>query len=161
MKIIKKSIIIIVLLTFSFLYLMSNKKFIVINKTNEPIRATNFQYARLDTEPTISEMESYTYRYTVENNQSRVLKVHRNNLLNKSLYISIDFFYKLADPEEDKYYSLKGTTFSSEPQHSRQSAYCSFQIDVYPNNKTIVTPTRKWGCINPMYYHKSSLADEE
>ncbi|MEN2751932.1 hypothetical protein AAIR29_09845 [Psychrobacter sp. FBL11] len=161
MKIIKKYIIIIVLFTFSFFYLISNKKFIVINKTSEPIRATNFQYARLNTEPTISEMKSYTYRYTVENNQSRVLKVHRNNLLNKSLYISIDFFYKLAGPEEDKYYSLKGTTFSSEPQYSRQSAYCSFQIEVYPNSKTTVTPTRKWGCINPMYYHKSSLADEE
>lgn len=157
MKIIKKSIIIIVLFTFSFFYLISNKKFTVINKTSEPIRATNFQYARLDTEPTISEMESYTYRYTVESDQSRVLKIHRNNLLNKSLYISIDFFYKLADPEEDKYYSLKGTTFSSEPQYVNHQPYCSFKIEVYSNEKTLVTPTRKWGCINPMYYHKPSL----
>lgn len=59
MKIIERSIIIVFLLSFSFLYLISNKNFIIINKTNEPIRATNFQYARLDTEPTISEMESY------------------------------------------------------------------------------------------------------
>lgn len=161
MKIIKKPIIIIFLLFSTSIYLISNKKFIVNNNTNQPIRATNFQYASLDTEPTISEMESYTYRYTVENNQSRVLKVHRNNLLNKSLYISIDFFYKLEDPEKEKYYSLKGTTFSSEPQYSKQSAYCSFQIDVYPNNNTIVTPTRKWGCIRPMYYHKPSLEDGE
>ena len=157
MKIIKRSIIIVFLLSFSFLYLISNKNFIIINKTNEPIRATNFQYARLDTEPTISEMESYTYRYTVESHQSRALKVHRNNLLNKSLYISIDFSYKLGDSEKEKYRSLKGTTFSSEPQYARQRAYCSFQINVYPDNKTTVTPIRKWGCINPVYYYQPPL----
>ena len=149
-----KLIIILLLLSAVCFYLISNKSFTVINSTNEPISTMNFQYVGLEGDPTISEMESYADRYTLENNDTRHFRVLMRNLLKRNLYIGIDFFYELRDPENEEYYTLKGTTFSSEPQYANHQSYCSFKIEVYPNKKTIVTPTRKWGCIRPMYYHK-------
>lgn len=157
MKTITKLIITTFSLALVFLYLISNKAFIVTNYVGKPISVMNFQYEKLDVDPTISEMESYEDRYIVQPNQSKIFKVLIRNRLNNTLYIGIDFFYSVKDPEESEYYNSNGTTFSSESQYANQQAYCKFQIDVYPNRKTIVTPTRKWGCINPMYYHKSSF----
>lgn len=154
MKILVKLIVITFSLALIFFYLVYNKSFTVINSTNEPISTMNFQYVGLEGDPTISEMESYADRYTLENNDTRHFRVLMRNLLKRNLYIGIDFFYELRDPEKKEYYSLKGTTFSTEPQYEYHQAYCSFEINVYPNRKTIVTPTRKWGCINPMYYHQ-------
>lgn len=37
-----------------------------------------------------------------------------------------------------------------------KKAYCSYRIDIYPNRKTIVTPTNKRFCIKPMYYYESN-----
>lgn len=75
----------------------------------------------------------------------------------ENIYFDLSYKYTgdyLIDENIDE---LNGVTFMSKPAFLNQSAYCAFKVDVYPNRKTIVTPTRKWGCINPMYYHKSSF----
>ncbi len=154
MKILIKSIAIAFLLAIIFFYLISNKSFTVTNYTGEPIRAMNFQFERLDTEPSIAEMESYENRYTIGAEHSKNFKVLIRNRFNRTLYVGIDFSYKLRDPEKEEYYNLRGTTFSSEPQFVNQKSYCKFQIDVYPNNKTIVTPLKRF-CFKPFYYHSN------
>lgn len=132
----------------------------IINHTNIPIRFKSLQYLDTGQEPTTKELDDWKLNYKIGKSKSKTMQLYiKHRFEDKNIYFGIDYLYfgdYLTDENID---DLAGVTFTSKPAFIGQSAHCSFEVEVYTNKKTIVTPTRKWGCINPMYYHNSLLKE--
>ena len=164
MNILKKSIIVIFLIyIFSIVFgFLTSPHIKTINHTNIPIRFNSLQYVDTDGELTDEAVDDWRLTYHIKKSDSKTMKIYRKYRFSKeNIYFGIDYSYDGDYFTEDNRNDLTGVNFTEEQASPEQSAYCAFKVEVYPNRKTIVTPTREWGCIRPMYYHKPSLEDEE
>lgn len=128
----------------------------IVNNTNIPIRFNSLQYIDTGEEPTTEELNDWKLNYKIEKSKSKTMQLYtKHRFVYKDIYFGISYFYFGDYLTNENIDDLDGVTFMDKPAFIGQLAYCSFKVEVYTSRKTIVTPTRKWGCINPMYYHNS------
>ncbi|MBH0095863.1 hypothetical protein I6E61_05615 [Psychrobacter sp. NZS113] len=144
----------IILLNF-YILVKSNitGSFIVTNHTETPISIKNFQYEITGFEPTAEEMEGFESRDVIQPEESIDLKTYKMNWFKSRVYMGISFFYRSDVVTDYELNSLKGVSFSSITKPSNKKPYCKFQIEVYPNNKTIVTPLERGLCLKYFDYN--------
>ena len=91
------------------------------------------------------------------NNEFVVDKIERKYWISRSpLVVGIDLRYHSKYLTNDNLNDLEGVAFRQYPKNESQKSHCGYKIDVYPNRKTVVTPTNKRFCIKPMYYYESN-----
>lgn len=133
-------------------------EFKIVNHTSYPIAYNNYEVVHrgYDYEFTRFEYKSYKNYYTIERDDLAVIKVYRRYWIVQSpLIVSLNIRYHSQYINDENIDDLAGVSFNQVSTNKNQKSHCSYQIDVYPNRKTIVTPTNKRFCIKPMYYYKN------
>lgn len=135
--------------------LLTSPQIKIFNHTDAPIRFNSLQYVDTGEEPTVEELNDWKLSYKIEKSNSKNMTLHVNKrFIDKDIYLGIDYSYFGNYLTDENIYDLDGVTFTKTPDYIGQAAYCSFKVEVYPNNQTIVTPLRKYFCLHPFYYHK-------
>lgn len=137
-------------------YFLIGPRLIVVNHTQYPLWLTNLQYLeRGNDDFTQAELESVNDFFYIEKESSREEKLYYQNwFVEESIYIGIGLRYYNEYLTEENMYDLTGATFLEKSDYLNQKSHCKFRIDVYPNNKTIVTPLKRF-CFKPFYYHSN------
>lgn len=135
--------------------LLTSPQIKIFNYTGAPIRFNSLQYVDTGEEPIVKELNDWKLSYKIEKMKSKNMTLYvKNRFIDKDIYLGIDYFYFGDYLTDENIYELDGVTFTKKPAYIGQAAYCSFKIEVYPNNQTVVTPLRKGFCLHPFYYHK-------
>lgn len=134
-------------------------EFKIVNHTLYPIAYNNYEVIHRnndnDYDFTKFEYKSYKTYYTIKRNDSVIVKIYRRHWFSQSpLVVSLNLRYHSQYITNENIDDLAGIRFDQYPTNEGQKPHCSYQIDVYPNRKTVVTPINKRFCIKPVYYKK-------
>ncbi|OPH36141.1 Uncharacterised protein [Moraxella lacunata] len=151
-------ILILALISMKILINFFDTEFKIINHTPYPIAYNNYEiiHRNYDHDFTEFEYKSYKTYYAIERNDSATVKLYRKYWFSQSpLVVSLNLRYHSQYITNENINDLIGVSFNQLPVTRHQKPHCGYKIDVYPNRKTIVTPTNKKFCIKPMYYHEN------